>query len=304
MSDRPSLSADPAQHEADLERFGFCMVADALDARTLATVRTRLEEQALAEKKLGIHKPGTDEEPGEMVNQWVHMLVNKGKVFQQIALHPLGQRLARHVLGEQFMLSDMAAHITWPNNGLMGLHIDQWWLPHPAMPGEPYHRAGSINRSNVPMGDPTKATHPINPPAVVNVFWAITDFTVENGATRLVPGSHLSGRNPDPTRDDYPVVQAVMPAGSAVIWEGRTWHAAGLNRSNGPRIGLTTYYCGPQFRQMANMTYGAKKAVVEDMPADMKALIGLKSWSGYGRTSDKYNDLVEPGENLVGELRA
>ena len=304
MTDRPVLTADPARHEADLERFGFCMVADALDAATLAAARARLEEQAVAEKKLGIHKPGTDEEPGEMVNQWVHMLVNKGKVFQQLALHPLGQRLARHVLGEQFMLSDMAAHITWPNNGLMGLHIDQWWLPQPSMPGEPYHRAGSINRGNVPMGDPVRATHPINPPAVVNVFWAITDFTVENGATRLVPGSHLSGRNPDPKRDDYPVVQAIVPAGSAVIWEGRTWHAAGLNRSNGPRIGLTTYYCGPQFRQMANLTYGAKQAVVDDMPADMKALIGLKSWSGYGRTSDKYNDLVEPGEDLVGELRA
>jgi hypothetical protein len=304
MTDRPVLSADPKRHEADLERFGYCMVADALDAATLAAVRARLEEQAVAEKKLGIHKPGTDEEPDEMVNQWVHMLVNKGKVFQKIALHPLGQRLAHHVLGEQFMLSDMAAHITWPNNGLMGLHIDQWWLPQPAMPGEPYHRAGSINRSNVPMGDPVRATHPINPPAVVNVFWAITDFTVENGATRLVPGSHLSGRNPDPKRDDYPVVQAIVPAGSAVIWEGRTWHAAGLNRSNGPRIGLTTYFCGPQFRQMANLTYGAKRAVVDDMPAEMKALIGLKSWSGYGRTSDKYNDLVEPGEDLVGELRA
>ena len=142
------------------------------------------------------------------------------------------------------------------------------------------------------------------PVTVLNSIWAVSDFTAENGATRLVPGSHLSGRNPDPQREDYPVVQAIVPAGSAVIWEGRTWHAAGLNRSNGPRIGLTTYFCGPQFRQMANLTYGAKKPVVDAMSADMKALIGLKSWSGYGRTSDKYNDLVESGDQLVGELRA
>ena len=304
MTDRPTLSTDPAQHESDLERFGFCMVADALDAKTLSAVRERLQEQAIAEKERGIHRPSSDEEPDEKVNQWVHMLINKGKVFQQIALHPVGLRLARHVLGEEFMMSDLAAHITWPNNGMMALHIDQWWLPQPTMPGEPYHRPGSINRSNVRIGDPTRANYPINPPAVVNVFWAISDFNAENGATRLVPGSHLSGCNPDPKRDDYPVVQAIVPAGSAVVWEGRTWHAAGLNRSNGPRIGLTSYYCGPQFRQMANLTYGTKREVLADTPEELKALLGLKAWSGYGRTSDKYNDLVEPGDALVGELRA
>jgi hypothetical protein len=220
-----------------------------------------------------------------------------------MALSPIAMRIARHVLGEQFLLSDLAAHITWPDNGLMGLHIDQWWLPPPAMPGETYQRAGTISRATAPTGDPVPATRPISPPAVLNVFWAITDFTAENGATRLVPGSHLSGLNPDPEREDYTTVQAIVPAGSAVAWEGRTWHAAGFNRSNGPRIGITTYFCGPQFRQMANLTHGAKREVLTDAPDELKALMGFKSWSGYGRTSDAYNDLVEPAENLIGELR-
>ncbi|MDZ4734945.1 MAG: phytanoyl-CoA dioxygenase family protein [Rhodospirillaceae bacterium] len=303
MADRPTLTDDPAHQASDLDRFGYCLIANALDGERLASVRQRIEEQAVAEKKLGLHKPGTDEEPDEMVNQWVHMLINKGRVFHEMALSPLAMRIAGHVLGEQFLLSDIAAHITWPDNGLMGLHIDQWWLPQPRMPGETYQRAGTINRSNVPMGDPVPANGPISPPAVLNLFWAITDFTVENGATRLVPGSHLSGRNPDPKRDNYPTVQAVVPAGSAVAWEGRTWHAAGFNRSNGPRIGITTYFCGPQYRQMANLTHGAKREAIGDASDELKALIGFKSWSGYGRTSDAYNDLVEPAENLIGELK-
>jgi ectoine hydroxylase-related dioxygenase (phytanoyl-CoA dioxygenase family) len=303
MSTLPILTDDPARQAADLDHYGYCMIADALDHAQLAAVRERIEEQAVAEKKLGIHRPGTDEEPDEMVNQWVHMLVNKGRVFHEMALSPIAMRIARHVLGEQFLLSDLAAHITWPDNGLMGLHIDQWWLPPPAMPGETYQRAGTISRATAPTGDPVPATRPISPPAVLNVFWAITDFTAENGATRLVPGSHLSGLNPDPEREDYTTVQAIVPAGSAVAWEGRTWHAAGFNRSNGPRIGITTYFCGPQFRQMANLTHGAKREALTDAPDELKALMGFKSWSGYGRTSDAYNDLVEPAENLIGELR-
>jgi hypothetical protein len=202
MSTLPILTDDPARQAADLDRYGYCMIANALDDAQLAAVRQRIEEQAVAEKKLGVHRPGTDEEPGEMVNQWVHMLVNKGRVFHDIALSPIAMRIARHVLGEQFLLSDLAAHITWPDNGLMGLHIDQWWLPPPAMPGETYQRAGTISRATAPTGDPVPATRPISPPAVLNVFWAITDFTAENGATRLVPGSHLSGLNPDPNRED------------------------------------------------------------------------------------------------------
>ena len=302
MARAPEATTDFERQKADLERYGFCIAADALDPKTLDAARKRLTEQAEAERRLGIHKPGTDEEPGEMVNQWVHMLVNKGRVFHEIALDPTGLGLARHVLGEEILLSDLAAHITWPDNGLMGLHTDQWWMPQPVMPGQDYRRPGSISRANVATGDPAVTDRPIAPPVVVNVFWAITDFTAENGATRLVPGSHLSGRNPDPARD-YECVQAIVPAGSAVVWEGRTWHAAGLNRSNGPRIGITAYYTAPQFRQMSNRTYGTKEAALDGAPRELKALMGFKSWSGYGRTGDTYNDIIEPAENLVGELK-
>jgi hypothetical protein len=75
----------------------------------------------------------------------------------------------------------------------------------------------------------------------IGVMWSLTDFTAENGATRVVPGSHRFLRawhRPDLSR----VAQAVMPKGSALFYLGSTWHGGGANRSTLPRTGLINTY--------------------------------------------------------------
>ena len=75
----------------------------------------------------------------------------------------------------------------------------------------------------------------------IGVMWALCDFTVENGATRVVPGSHRFLRawhRPDLTQ----VAQAVMPKGSVLFYLGSTWHGGGANRSESPRTGLINTY--------------------------------------------------------------
>jgi hypothetical protein len=76
----------------------------------------------------------------------------------------------------------------------------------------------------------------------IAVMWAFTDFTAENGATRIVSGSHRYLRawhRPDLTH----WAQAVMSKGSAVFYLGSTWHGGGANRSQSPRTGLINTYC-------------------------------------------------------------
>jgi hypothetical protein len=76
----------------------------------------------------------------------------------------------------------------------------------------------------------------------IAVLWAFNDFTVENGATRVVPGSHRFLRawhRPDLTH----WANAVMQKGSALFYLGSTWHGGGANRSPLPRTALINTYC-------------------------------------------------------------
>jgi ectoine hydroxylase-related dioxygenase (phytanoyl-CoA dioxygenase family) len=104
----------------------------------------------------------------------------------------------------------------------------------------------------------------------VSTIWAIDDFTEDNGATELIPGSHRWG---DETPDERPraaraaesgrsaaagagasgAVKAVMPAGSVLVFSGQLWHRGGANTSAYPRCCVTPQYCEPWARQQENM---------------------------------------------------
>lgn len=77
------------------------------------------------------------------------------------------------------------------------------------------------------------------PEILVSVNVALTDFSADNGATVVVPGSHRW----DPARKARPeeCTQAVMPRGSALLYTGNILHGGGANRTDEIRIGL---YCG------------------------------------------------------------
>lgn len=283
-----------------MDQNGYCIIRDVIPPEIISQMYRRIDAQAKAEKQLELttqDQVQTDDDR----NQWVYLLINKGEIFQKLFENETAHEIVRHVLGPDFLLSDFSATITNPGNGQMGLHKDQWWLPEPKMPYEPHQRCGDINRSNVRKGQPTVSETPINPPVICNVLWMISDFTIENGGTRIVPGSHLSGLNPEPD-GDYDTINATGSAGSAVIFEGRTWHSADLNTSDVPRYGITTYYGAPQFRQMLNFTYGMRDEVADNLNAKSKSLLGFKPWGGYGATGDQNAECIVRGDQQIGEL--
>lgn len=291
---------DVTRLKQEMDQNGFCIVENLIDAETITEVRRRIETQANAELEQGVTAMDQVQSENDK-NQWVYLLINKGLVFQKLLEAPTLHEIVEHVLGPHYLLSDFAATITHPGNKQMGLHKDQWWLPEPRMPGEPHHRCGDIDRENVSKGSPEASTLPINPPVVCNVLWMVSDFTVENGGTRIVPRSHLSGTNPEPF-GDYETVNATGKAGSAVIFEGRTWHSADVNTSGAPRYGITTYYGAPQFRQMLNFTYATRPEVLEDISARTEYLLGFRPWGGYGATGDQSAEKIIKAENQVGVL--
>lgn len=300
----PQLSNDPQQLTSDVDEYGYCLIAEALDAQAINSVRERLAAQADAEQRLGHHQLAPTQDVGG-INQWVYMLLNKGEVFQRLLFQPVVSAVVKHLIGDEYLLGDISAHITRPGNSLLPLHVDQWWMPPPVRPGERHVRSGSITRENVPKlhGLPPVCKDPINPPVVVNAMWMISDYTEANGATHLVPGSHLSGALPAPTvPHEVPSARAIAPAGSVVLWDGRTWHSAGENKSNEPRYGITTYYQGPQFRSLQNHTLGSKPELLEGASPELLTLLGYKAFGGYGHTGDRDAEFARPSKELIGEL--
>ena len=88
----------------------------------------------------------------------------------------------------------------------------------------------------------------------MSTIWALDDFTEDNGATRIVPGSHHSnGDRPD----ESAAQPVIMPAGSLLIFLGTLYHGGGKNRSSGTRLGLTIQYCprGPASRRTSSSAY-------------------------------------------------
>ena len=125
----------------------------------------------------------------------------------------------------------------------------------------------------------------------------------ENRATIVVPGSHFSGRHPDPELDstaNWGRPSAQLP--QLVILDGQIWHSTGPNHSDNLRIGITTYFCVPQFRQQ-HFFLGTSPAVLESASEELLSLLGFKTWNGYGQTESPNREWQSHGQYALGELK-
>ncbi len=300
MTQLPIPTTDPSRQKADLDEFGYCFVESAMTGTQTEAVRTRLSEQLEAEMALGKSRILDDGK------QLVRFLVNKGDEFIDLLRPGPVRDLATHVLGDVYQLSSYNGHIAHPG-GETRFHTDQFWMPPPVRAGEPTPlKPGSVtrggNRGHHVVGDPDARREWIAPAFTCNVMWTLDDFTADNGATIVVPGSHRSGRQPDHALDEAAGwVPAVCPAGTAIVFESRTWHSTGANRSNATRIGLTTNFCAPQMRQQENLLLGTAPEVLDALDDDLRALLGFKAWEGYGATEFAF-EYVDRGDYGLGRL--
>lgn len=296
----PAPTTDIDHAKDDMDAFGYCLLKDALSKNQLSAIRQRLLEQLAAEEQQGFSLKLPDGK------QLVRFLINKGKVFLDPILHESLHSILKHVLGQSYLLSSYHAHFAHPG-GTTNFHTDQFWMPPPTNEQRVTKvKPGSItregNRGHNALGSLLKDNRSISPAVVCNAMWMIDDFTTENGATLVVPGSHLSGREPDNDLDvDLDWVSAEGKAGTVCIFEGRTWHSTGANTTNAPRIGLTTNFCAPQFRQQDNSPFGVRPEVLEGAPDRLMELLGFVPWQGYGGYEGVTK--VTRGQYALGEMK-
>eukprot|EP00752_Nemacystus_decipiens_P001117 g1117.t1 len=154
---------------------------------------------------------------------------------------------------------------------------DALLLPHCAT-----YQIGSLTAIEIMPGESEQALHrddslyPVQLAGVelqIGVMWALCDFTAENGATRVVPGSHRFLRSwhlPDVSG----WVSAEMPKGSALFYLGSTWHGGGANRSNAPRTGLINTYSLGWLRQESNQYLETPPDIAARFSPRLRALLG------------------------------
>ena len=125
----------------------------------------------------------------------------------------------------------------------------------------------------------------------LNTIWALTDFTEENGATQVVPGSVDWPDDRQATPEE--ICQAVMPAGSLLLYSGSVFHAGGENRSSGDRVGLNITYSLGWLRQEENQFLSCPPEIAKDLEPGLQDLLGYTQGSyalGY------YTPPLPPGE--------
>jgi ectoine hydroxylase-related dioxygenase (phytanoyl-CoA dioxygenase family) len=121
-------------------------------------------------------------------------------------------------------------------------------------------------------GDLYPFRHPC-PPMLMPTMWALTDFTADNGATSVVPGSHRWAEDRDPTADE--IVSAVMPAGSLLVYLGGTIHGGGANVSQSVlRTGLAFQYSLAWLRQEENQYLANPPEIARTYSERLQRLIG------------------------------
>ncbi len=254
ISDPERFAALRARYDRD----GYLIFPSVLSLEELSDLRTALAPYLEAD----IH--GRNDFEGLKTNR-VYAMLAKSPVFAQLAIHPLALAFAEAELGRECLLSACLAINIQPGESVQPWHYDDghYRLPRPRQ---------SLG---------------------VSAFWTIDATTEENGATEILPGSHLWPENALPGSSNVTsfttrefsqqahdpgarpdAVKACMPAGSLMLAKGTLWHRGGANRSAKPRMIITPQYCPGWTRQLENMALAVPPEIAATLPERARELIG------------------------------
>lgn len=247
------------QNIAELDAFGFTILepGKAAPVAWVEGLRDKLLE--VAERRTGVKHDVVTGEHGHLdvqppfKHQYIlYYLLLEDPVFQQAICNPYLLALQTYMLGFDCRLSSCTSFVKWRDEQgygpTLGLHADTP-VTHP-----------------LPIG---KDTH------TGNSAFLLTDYTLDNGALAMVPGSHRYARQPRPGEGADAAIPIEAPMGSLVVWNGNMWHGAFPRKTDGLRLVLTMYfnrwYLYPQEDYRRTVT----QEILDANPKRLAVLLGL-----------------------------
>ena len=246
-----------ADAKASFDRDGYIIFPNILRSDEVDQIRGALEPH--------FTQTGRNYFEGFKSNRVYSLLTKAPEVFAPMVMHPLAMAFVEADLGRSCLLSSLLAINLHPGETVQDWHHDD-------------------QHADMPLPRPAFGT---------STFWTIDAMTEDNGATELLPGSHLwtddnglghppihdteRGRDQSNDFDPQPrpdAVKAIMPAGSLMIVKGTLWHRGGANRSEKSRLIVTPQYCAGWVRQLENILLATPKQVARQLPPRVQQLVG------------------------------
>jgi ectoine hydroxylase-related dioxygenase (phytanoyl-CoA dioxygenase family) len=244
-----------ASHHARIERDGYTILERVVDPDL---VRALSDDLARLERFYDIKPSDNDFEGASTVR--IYNLLALGKLYEAVPVHPNVLPVVEAVLDPGCLVSSLSSIGIGPGETAQPIHADDQLIP--------------LTKPHVP--------------TVCNTMWALTDFTEANGATRVIPGSHLRDHNPD-YGAPYDSVAAEMPAGSVLVWHGSLWHGGGANTTEERRVGIAMNYCAGWIRQQENQQLGIPREIAAGFSERLRQLCGYAVYNGLIGHIDKHN---------------
>ena len=260
-------NADSDDILTTLREDGACVLVDVMGE----DLRSRIDREL--EPFIEATPTGRDDFSGRLTGR-TGALVARSEASRELVMHPTITELARLFLE--------------PYTDKIQLHLTQIINIQPGQGAQPRHRDRLAWGGYVPAD--------IEPQ--FNTIWALTDFTEENGATRVVPGS--VGWPDDRRATDEETSQAVMTAGSVLLYSGSVIHGGGKNRSDSDRTGVNITYCLGWLRTEENQYLSCPPDIAKNLDHDLQEMLGYTMGSyALGYYSDptgvsEINDLRPP----------
>ena len=253
----------PEADRRQLDEAGYLTLPGLMPPELLAALRRRIDE--VFEQEADRAGSEFKQEPGA---RRLANLVNKGAIFEQVILTPQVLAAVACVLGPRFKLSSLNARSTNPHSDAdQPLHADSGAI------------ADELGYS------------------VCNSVWLLDDFTPQNGATRMVPGSHRWKRLPEPEfYAPHPAQQLVLGrAGDVVVMNAHMWHGGTANHTAAPRRAMHVYYTRWDQPQQQYQKHWLSAEVQSRLSAEARRILAL---------DDKLNDdLCAAGSGKSGFMK-